>query len=236
MDPYNQYNQTGQPNDQQNVQQTGQQTGQPIGQQIGQQIVKKCNEFIYFEYDEYKISHKFFLNCIIQIIFFIGMLIILFEFIFFDKIKEKLTKDVIENINFYIQNLDLNKININNKYFDSDMIKNLDYDKIISIINENNTIFTDINIDINYIYLILGLLLLLLIFVILYVMMNHNINIGDIISLISQNIIIFFFIFMFEYYVLDRIVKNYNFINNNNYNNNNIYKKIKDIIVSYSLI
>ena len=201
-------------------------------QQVNPQNNNNSNNII-LEYINYDFKSKFFLNCIIQMVFFICMLIMFFEFYFFKNIKDKLTNDINNNINFYIQNLDLNKINNNNKYFDINMIKNIDYDKIIQIINDDKSILSNINRDKYYVYVMLLLFLLILLFSIVCILTTEeNINFSDFIYLISQNIIIFFVIGIFEYYYLNKIINKYIFINNND----KLSKNIMDIIKSQNLI
>jgi len=201
-------------------------------QQVNPQNNNNSNNII-LEYINYDFKSKFFLNCIIQMVFFICMLIMFFEFYFFKNIKDKLTNDINNNINFYIQNLDLNKMNNNDKYFDINMIKNIDYDKIIQIINDDKSILSNINRDKYYVYVMLLLFLLILLFSIVCILTTEeNINFSDFIYLISQNIIIFFVIGIFEYYYLNKIINKYIFINNND----KLSKNIMDIIKSQNLI
>jgi hypothetical protein len=176
-------------------------------------------------------DYEIFLNCVIQFIFFIIMLIILIEFYFIDKIKRKLTNDIINNIEFYINNIDITKENLSNKYINIEKLKNFEYDKYIELINNNKILFEDINQNVDYVYLILSYILLLLIFIIFFFIFTYKISIKNLILLFIQNIFIFIIIGIFQYYFLDMIISKYSFIYNNNFSNN-----IIDVIKLHKLV
>ena len=176
-------------------------------------------------------DYEIFLNCIIQIIYFIIMLMILIEFYFIDKIKLKLTNDIINNVDFYIKNIDFTKDNLSNQYLNAELFKKFDYDKYIDLINNNKSIFENVNQNIDYVYLILLYILLLLIFIILFFIFTRKITFNKLILLFLQNTIIFIIIGIFQYYYLDMIISNYSFIYNNNFSNS-----IINVIKSYKLI
>ena len=204
----------------------------PDNQIIPNNSISKKNEIINkIEFHNYKYDYKFFINCLIQIFFFIIMLIILIEFYFIDKIKVKITNDIIDNINFYINNLDLNKDNISNKYFKIDKIKKFEYEKMIELINNNDLIMIELNQNFNYVYLILSYILIIFSFIIMYILFFKKITIKDFFFLIVQNIFIFIIIGLFQYYFLEVIINNYSFVNGTNFSDNLI-----NIIKSYKLI